>query len=655
MYDALLEHSLSADIISNDLKGDEILFAQTKPVDSKCKRVVKLYFDVSQKENPTIYFETEAIFENAHNKYLYFGNPRGNGASKYLTTEKLETILESQAINKKLEKSDNPKNPIVQNKNSFCTVKNIFGLFYSEKSESLFIDSVFIDLNNKNTPLRIGDFIKRYEKNSLFVLGVYAKLKYLIFSSSKKYREMLLKQISPQDTANKKDINLFGICDFCKQHKILKKEFAGQGINSIKNIKTFTTTKQSVCYQLNNKDIRRNIRCCESCFNLISQIDKKLDAFRIGVLQEKALNATKTGRFPVYATIQNPTNSDLNFSQIQKRLGTIFGGNKDAFDAIQDECGSNPVFDKKIIFNIYIADYDGKSHSTILNIRNINPRLFEKYFQIIEFIMELNNYFTYRNWKGNFSDMFKTLSMADYRVGLDVFTAILNNFPIDGKKIAELYGHLLRKRFLNADDKSKQEIKYLPIDIFSILLFEQLRQKEEILEFDKELFLAREEIKDDKDTVVEIKYKPKNTAELKRSLGTDWSEAEMAVIDLGRLVSSIVNDIKKAKSTDIEKVFLSKIDFVEMGFDDVRAYCGFLQSKMGEYTKAIKYLDFKRNELGEIQLTLEKNKNQAVSPKAIGYFLSLGYNINGLLRGKANKEGELETTNLKNKGDTDGK
>lgn len=155
--------------------------------------------------------------------------------------------------------------------------------------------------------------------------------------------------------------------------------------------------------------------------------------------------------------------------------------------------------------------------------------------------------------------------------------------------------------------------------------------------------------------VVEIKYKPKSTTELKKSLSTDWSEAEMAIIDLGRLVSGIVYEIKKAKNTDIEKVFLSKIDFVEMSFDDVRAYCGFLQSKMGEYAKAIEYLDFKRNELGAIQLVLEKNKNQAVSPKAIGYFLSFGYNISGLLWGKAAKEGEFETKNLNNKGDTDGK
>ena len=71
---------------------------------------------------------------------------------------------------------------------------------------------------------------------------------------------------------------------------------------------------------------------------------------------------------------------------------------------------------------------------------------------------------------------------------------------------------------------------------------------------------------------------------------------------------------------------------------------------MREYSKAIGYRDLKRNDLGTIQLALEKNKNHSVAPKSVGYFLSFGYNISGLLWGKAAQEGEFETKNLKNQG-----
>ena len=38
MYDALLEHSLSAGIVGKDLSGEDFLLEQTKPIDEKCKR-----------------------------------------------------------------------------------------------------------------------------------------------------------------------------------------------------------------------------------------------------------------------------------------------------------------------------------------------------------------------------------------------------------------------------------------------------------------------------------------------------------------------------------------------------------------------------------------------------------------------------------------
>ena len=653
MYDALLEHSLSAGIVGKDLSGEDFLLEQTKPIDEKCKRVVKLYFDIGKHDKPTIYFETEVIFDGAYKKYLYFGNAGRQSSNYYLTTQEWSYVSGYQINNDKKKKEETKKKtqkkkiPLLNNEN-FC-IKKISTLFYS--NGELIENIAFKDIKG-DAWLDLKDFEKLYKNDSLFILGVYAKSKYLLFCDSRKYRKTIQQLSSSEDKPQAKKEEIAGICDFCQENKILKKEFKGGGVEELKRLKTFTSTKKSVCYQLNNKDIGKNLRCCESCFNLIAQIDRKLDGFKIGYLKEEKLNSKEKDKrnFVIYATIQNPTNSAINFKNIHSRLETIFGGNKNAFDSIRQECGENPIFDKKIIFNIYIADFDGKAHSTVLNIRNINPRLFEKYFKAMEFISVFNEYFTHRGWKGSFSDMFKTLSMADYRVGLDVFTAVLNNFSIDGKYIAGLYGHLLRKRFLNAEDKDKPEIKYLPMDIFSILLFEQLRQKEDILEFKKELFLNRKEKKDEQGKVAEVSYEPKSTAELKQSLGTDWSESEMAVIDLGRLISSIVYEVKNKKNTDIEKVFLSRLDFVEMSFDSVRAYCGFLEQKMREYSKAIGYLDLKRNDLGTIQLALEKNKNHSVAPKSVGYFLSFGYNISGLLWGKAAQEGEFETKNLKNQG-----
>ena len=138
-------------------------------------------------------------------------------------------------------------------------------------------------------------------------------------------------------------------------------------------------------------------------------------------------------------------------------------------------------------------------------------------------------------------------------------------------------------------------------------------------------------------------YRKKSTKEIVSALGFEWSGLEIGLFDLGMIIQETVSDIKSNKSTDIEKVFMRKMNFTGMRVDEVMSYIGYLEQKFQDYSKLIYRLDNKRERLSNLGIALNQKEIDISSEKS-AYLIAFGYELSTTISNKIgaviNKEKE---------------
>lgn len=404
----------------------------------------------------------------------------------------------------------------------------------------------------------------------------------------------------------------------------------------------------SVFYANNKTTLQKNIRCCVECFAKIDKVDYTLSTFQIGTLREECINCKNKQFYNVYAFIDVPFKHEIEYEDIKYAMQYLFG-DKEALSTIQRTVKNEEIFDEdwKVILNIFIAEKTDKINQSILNLRNINPHLFNKYNKIFSFIHDLNEELTHRTWKGNFSDIFSTISKADKRVSFEIFEAFLNEKDLDTERLIKKFLPYIKRKFIASIDEDVYQRHYrnLLLDIANILIIDNLRKKEEIMAFEIESLI--ESYENDKK---EKRYHTKPIQEIVKSLGFDWSELEVRLFDLGMIIQETVSEIEKSKDTKIEKVFMRKMDFTGMRNDEVMSYIGYLEDKFQDYKNFIYRLDNKRERLSHLGVALNQQAME-ISPEKSAYLIAFGYELSTTLSNKIgsiiNKEKKENNTDDK--------
>ena len=114
------------------------------------------------------------------------------------------------------------------------------------------------------------------------------------------------------------------------------------------------------------------------------------------------------------------------------------------------------------------------------------------------------------------------------------------------------------------------------------------------------------------------------------------------------ILQETVSDVKSNKSTDIEKVFMRKMNFTGMRIDEVMGYIGYIEDKFKDYGKFIYRLDNKRERLSDLGIALNQ-KEIDISPEKSAYLIAFGYElsttISNKIGAKINKEKEENKQN----------
>jgi len=654
MIDVAYENIVQFDMVDDTLEGRDLLESKVSTTigegkNKEFENVVKLYFDL---DNKKIFIETEKyVSENllSNKKYLFF-NPNRAGSFNGVTINYIRYILSVELIKDKENDKEYYK-PLQLAKFS------LLNLYFSIPKLQYVLQNIIsfykYDVENKMPLLNFVynghkmnsyEFYETFNSSNLFTLGYIKNNNRTLLCEDENYINYLVKEQKKLTDHTK--LKVEGICDFCKKTKKLINNF-GSNPYPLKNLKNFTSTMPSVFYKNDKKTLEKNIRCCVNCFQKISNGDYKLENFKIGTLHEECINCKNKERYNVYAFIDVPFKQDIEYDDIKYAMQYLFG-DKNALTTIQKTIKNEDMFDDdwKIILNIFVAQKTDKINQTILNLRNINPYLFKKYNKIFNFINELNQEFTYRTWKGNFSDIFSTISKADKRVSFEIFEAFLNEKDLDIEELIKRFLPLIKRKFVANIEKKiyDKHYQYLLLDIANILIIDNLRKKEEILEFKIMDIIEEYQNSDNKKH-----YRKKNTSEIIEALGFEWSDLEIGLFDLGMIVQETVSDVKSSKNTDIEKVFMRKMNFTGMKIDEIMNYIGYLEQKFQDYNKFIYRLDDKRERLSKIGIALNQ-KEVYISPEKSAYLIAFGYELSTTI---SNKIGAI--INNEKKGDkTDG-
>lgn len=649
MIDVAYDNVVQFDMLNKNLEGRELLESKVSPKTKEGKKefenVVKLYFNLDNLKDKKINIEIEKYVSDnlqSNKRYLYY-NPSRAGAFIGVTSNYIRYILTVE-----LSKDKKSYKPLQLAKfsllNLYRDISNLKTILFK------MISFYRYDIKDKNVSLNFvyngqnitsEEFFNKFNKLNIFTIGYIQNGQKKLLCDSDDYIEHLL--IENKKSIDNSRLKIEGVCDFCKKTKKLVDDF-GAGNYPLKNLKNFTSTMPSVFYENNKKTLYRNIRCCIDCFKKIEQADYSLDTFKVGILREECINCKNKQRYFVYGFIDVPFEQKIDFQDIEFAVRYLFG-DKEALTTLQKAVKNEEIFDEdwKVILNIFIAKKTDKINQSILNLRNINPHLFKKYTEIFSYINDLNNELTYRNWKGNFSDIFSTISKADKRVSFEVFEAFLNEKSLNTEGLIKWFVPLIKKKFLTSGAKRKEDpykthYKYLLLDITNILIVDNLRKKEDVVSFEIESLV--ESYENDKN---EKWYRKKTAKEIAQALGFEWSDLEIGLFDLGMIIQETVSEIKSSKSTDIEKIFMRKMDFTGMQKDDVMNYIGYLESKFQDYKNFIYNLDKKRERLSNLGVALNKEKNET-GPEKSAYLIAFGYEfsttISNKIRSLINKEKE---------------
>jgi len=670
MIDVAYENVIAFDMLDKTLDGRELLESKVSQTIEEGKNkgfenVIKLYFDLDNLEEKKIYIESEKYVERdliSNKKYLLPEAPRGNSAYLYPSMTNIFYLIgiEFRASKKykkikRVEKISNIKNPIYyifekinmkkELKSAFFKIlTNFYRYRLLDKNVYLSLCSSFQSIET-NELLNPKQFLKKYQEQNIFTIGYILNGKKYLLSDNEDYINILLSD--KREGLDDSKLKIEGICDFCKKTKKLINAF-GSKPYALKSLKNFTSTMPSVFYENDKKTLNKNIRCCIDCFTKISQADYKLNNFQIGTLKEECINCKNKQMFTVYAFIDTPFEQNIDYENIKFGMKSIFGY-KNVLDTTQKVVRSDDIFDEdwNIILNFFIVDRGSKKekNETVLNLRNINPHLFRKYHKIFEFINELNQELTYRRWKGNFSDIFSTISKADKRVSFEIFEAFLNEKEFNSEGLIERFLPLVKRKFLASETKKKEEpylthYKYLLLDITNILIIDNLRKKENILSFEMTNLIESYEDKNKKK-----RYRKKATKEIVEALSFEWSDLEIGLFDLGMIIQESVSEIKQNKSTDIEKVFMRKMDFTGMRVDEVMNYIGYIEQKFQEYKSSIHSININNRQERLAHLGMALNQKEIeTSPQKSAYLIAFGYEMSLTISNKigniVNKEKE---------------
>jgi len=679
MIDVAYENIIQFNMLDDTLDGRALLESKVSQTigegeNKKFQNVIKLYFDLDNLEEKQIFFEVEKYISDGYlsnKKYLLLQAPSGNSSYFYSTTTKLDYILgttfkldKNKEFPKRLNMTQNAKNCIkvlFDEDDLNQKIKEIFFKilihFYryrilekKDKNVYLTFCSKFCNIYTQEV-LNIKKFIKKYQNNNIFTIGFILNGNKYLLSENEEYVNYLVNREKKSFSDSK--LKVYGICDFCKKTKKLIDIF-GKDNYPLKHLKNFTSTKPSVLYENNKKTLEKNIRCCLNCFKQIAQADYKLNNFQIGVLKEECINCKNKQKYDVYAFIDTPFKQSIDYENIQYAMEILFGS-ENALDTAQKVVRNEDIFDEdwNIILNVFIVEKEKGMNQSVLNLRNINPYLFIKYYKIFEFINNLNKELTNRYWKGNFSDIFSTISKADKRVSFEIFEAFLTEKDLNVEGLIKRFSPLVKKKFLfsEKDKKDRSGKKYklyemhyknLLLDITNILIIDNLRKKESVLAFDIMDLIEPYENKDKKKL-----YRKKDVQEIVKVLGFEWSDLEVRLFDLGMVIQETVSEIKSSKSTDIEKVFMRKLDFAGMRVDEIMNYIGYIEQKFQDYKNFIYSLDDKRERLTYLSIALNQERIE-ISPQKSAYLIAFGYEMSLTISNKIGKIVNQEKKETKN-------
>ena len=651
MIDVAYENVIQFDMLDDTLEGRDLLESKVSMTVGEGKNkgfenVVKLYFDLDDLKNKKVYIETEKyVADNfiSNKKYLFF-NPSRAGAFNGVSISYIRYILSVELMKDKKSDIEYYK-PLQLAKFSLLNIyqlvpklqslleKMISFYQYNLEDKNLLLNFIYHDKKYNSR-----EFYEKFKNPNLFTIGYIQNGQKYLLCENENYLSYLLDEKSKLLDSSK--LKIEGICDFCKETKKLIDNF-GAGNFPLKHLKNFTSTMPSVFYENNKKTLNKNIRCCIDCFKKISQADYELDSFHIGTLREECISCKNKKRYEVYAFIDVPFEQKIEYEDIKYAMEYLFG-NQNALSSIQKTIKNEEIFDEdwKVILNIFVSQKTDKINQTILNLRNINPHLFNKYNQIFKFINELNKEFTYRTWKGNFSDIFSTISKADKRVSFEIFEVFLNEKYLDSERLIKRFLPLVKRKFIASVDEKVYEThyKHLLLDIANILIIDNLRKKEKILAFEITNMIESYQNESKKKL-----YRKKETKDIVKALGFEWSDLEIGLFDLGMIIQEVVSDIKSNKSTDIEKVFMRKMNFTGMRADEVMSYIGYIEQKFQDYRNFIYRLDNKRERLGNLGIALNQ-KDIEISPEKSAYLIAFGYELSTTISNKIgaiiNKEKE---------------
>jgi len=657
MIDVAYDNAVKFDMLDKTLSGRNILESKVSTTvgegkNKEFENVVKLYFDLDNLKDKKVYVETEKyVPENliSNKKYLFF-NPSRAGAFNGVSISYIRYILTVELLKDKESDLEYYK-PLQLAKFSLLNLyesipklKTVLMQMISFYQYNIKDKNLFLKFVHHNQNLTSQEFAIKFNKPHLFTIGYIQNRQRYLLCEDTNYTTYLLKEKAKSADISK--LKMEGVCDFCKETKKLIDNF-GAGDYPLKHLKNFTSTMPSVFYANNKKTLHKNIRCCLECYASIAQADYELNNFHIGTLREECINCKNKKRHEVYAFIDTPFNHEIEYEDIKYAIQHLFG-NKEALSTIQRTVIDDEIFDEdwKVILNIFIAQKTDKINQSILNLRNINPYLFNKYNHIFVFINALNEILTYRTRKGNFSDIFSTISKADKRVSFEVFEAFLNEKDLNIEGLIKRFLPLIKRKFIASIEEEvyQKHYKNLLLDIANILIIDNLRKKEDIVAFEIEGLI--ESYENDKK---EKRYRIKSTQEIAISLGFNWSDLEIGLFDLGMIVHETVSDIKSNKSTDIEKVFMRKMNFTGMRADEVMTYIGYIEDKFQDYKNFIYRLDNKRERLSHLSVALNQQEID-ISPEKSAYLIAFGYELSTTI---SNKIGSIINKEKKEK-NTDG-
>lgn len=666
MIDVAYENVIQFDMVDDTLDGRELLESKVSKTigedkSKKFQNVIKLYFDLDNLKEKNIYFEIERyVADNylSNRKYLLLEAPRGNSAYKYPSLINISYIIginfKASKKLKKLKRVENipdAKNLIYYLFEKTNIKKEMQQIFFKilvhfyryrllDKNVYLTLSTCFKQIDTNQT-FKVKQFLEKYQKQAIFTIGYILNDKKHLFCDTDDYINLLI--ADKKEASDNSLLKIEGICDFCKKTKKLINTF-GSKPYVLKNLKNFTSTMPSIFYENKKNNLTKNIRCCIECFLKVSQSDYQLDSFQIGQLREIKIKGSGNS-FPVYAFIDTPFKQDIDYNDIKYGMKFLFG-NQNALDTAQKVVRNEDIFDEdwNIIINIFIVNRGSKKekNETVLNLRNINPHLFKKYHKIFEFINDLNKELTYRTWKGNFADIFSTISKADKRVSFEIFEAFLNEKDFDSEGLVERFLPFVKRKFIASIDEKiyQQHYRYLLLDIANILIIDNLRKKENILAFEITNLIESYE-NDNKKKL----YRKKEIQEIVKALGFEWSDLEIGLFDLGMIIQESVSDIKSNKSTDIEKVFMRKMDFTGMRVDEVMIYIGYIEQKFQDYKNFIYSIDNKRERLANLNIALNQQEVD-ITPQKSAYLIAFGYEMSLTI---SNKIGNIVNQEKKEK------